>query len=82
MKRIMTALAVAAMLATSPALAGGSVEQPDDKKAPESNKTGTDAPANPAQGESQPSGQGAPVPKDAAKGSSGTSSDATQTEQK
>ena len=76
MKRMITALALAAMFAASPALAGGSVEQPDDKKAPESNKTGT------AQGESQPSGQGAPVPKDAAKGSSGTSSDATQNDQK
>lgn len=58
------------LLAAAPAMAGGSVEEPADKKAPQSNEAGTDNPAQAGQGPAEPEGEGAPVPKDAAKGTS------------
>lgn len=76
MSRLIALLAAAVCVAGSPALAGGSLEKPTDKKAPESNATGTDNPASTGQGAAKPAGEGAPVPKDAAKGSS--ASDATR----
>lgn len=50
MHRIISAIAVAALFAVSPALAGGSMEEPAAKKAPEANKTDTDSPPNAAGG--------------------------------
>jgi hypothetical protein len=70
MNRIVIAFATIALFSASPAIAGGSVENPDDKKAPVSNKSGTDNPPKAGQHPAEPAGQGAPVPKDAAKGTS------------
>ncbi len=70
MKRIIGAVAVGSLLAVSPAFAGGSMEQPSDKKAPEANKSGSDNPANAGKGAAKPSGDGSPLPEGAAEGSS------------
>jgi hypothetical protein len=67
-------LAIGALLAASPALAGGSMENPSDKKAPEANKTGSDNPANAGEGPAKPAGEGAPLPQGASEGSSSGSS--------
>jgi len=49
MYRVISTIA-AALLAASPVFAGGSMESPGDKKAPESNKMDTDSPPNAAGG--------------------------------
>jgi hypothetical protein len=69
MHRIITTAAALALLAASPAIAGGSIENPADKKAPVSNEAGTDNPANAGKGSGEPAGQGAPVPNNATEGS-------------
>ncbi|AHB49822.1 hypothetical protein W911_01265 [Hyphomicrobium nitrativorans NL23] len=70
MKRMISAVAAGTLLAVSPALAGGSMEQPTDKKAPMTNATGTDNPANAGEGAAKPAGEGAPLPEGAAEGTS------------
>lgn len=82
MHRIMTTLAIVAMFAGSPAIAGGSVEEPTDKKAPVSDKTGSDNPASAGEGPAKPAGEGAPVPEDAAKGTLETSPEEGASEEK
>ncbi len=62
MIRIITALALATLLAGSPALAGGSIEEPTDKKAPVTNDSGSVNPPTSVEG-----GQAAPVSKGAGK---------------
>lgn len=44
MQRFLNAIAIAALVFATPAIAGGSMESPGDRKAPETNKTDTDSP--------------------------------------
>lgn len=74
MKRIIIGTAALAMLAAMPAIAGGSLENPDDKNAPVANEAGTDNPANAGKGAAEPAGEGAPVPTNATEGASDGSS--------
>lgn len=67
MHRLIAPFAALALIA-APAFAGGSLENPDDKKAPVANEAGTDNPANAGQMK-KPDGEGAPVPNNAAEGS-------------
>ena len=58
MYRIIGIAVASALLAGSPVLAGGSMEQPTDKKAPETNKDGTDKPASVGRESTEPKGMG------------------------
>jgi hypothetical protein len=52
MYRTLSAVALAALFAGSPAYAGGSTESPDDKTAPQTNKTDTDTSSGASDGAS------------------------------
>lgn len=58
MYRMLGIVLASALLVGSPAMAGGSMEQPTDRKAPETNKDNTDTPANVGRESTEPKGMG------------------------
>lgn len=77
MMRVIGTVAIGSLLTVSPAFAGGSMEQPSDKKAPQANEFGSDNPVNAGKGAAKPSGDGSPLPEGAAEGTLSGSSGST-----